>query len=119
MVQIADKAFTQLTNLNLLDELRIQGILVTPAGGQDIVEVTGNYTQEIDDDVIVITGPATLTLIQASTAVKSVLVKSKIGGGAVTVTPFAGDTVNATTSVSIAAGSSNILAPITADWELT
>jgi len=119
MATINGKSFTQYTDLNILDELRVQGVLISPSGGQDIVEVSGNYSQEIDDDVIVITGPANLTLIQASTAVKSVSVKSKLGGGDVVLLPFAGDTVNATTSVTLTNGTANKFTPITLDWEIT
>ena len=53
MTQIAGKAFTQLLSLNIIDELRIRGVLVVPAGGEDIVIVSGDYTQEIDDGTII------------------------------------------------------------------
>ncbi len=119
MVQIAGNPFSQSTNLNILNELRIQGVLVSPSGGQDIVEViSGDYDQEIDDDTIVIPGPANVQLIQASTAIKEVKIKSKIGGGDVTLIPFLGDTVNAASTLVLGAGVGQTIAPITLDWEV-
>lgn len=119
MTEIADKPFTQLLNLNLLDELRIQGILVSPSGGQDINVITsGDYDQQIVDDIIIITGAATVSLVQASTGIKQIAIKSKLPGGDVTITPFSGDTVNGTTTLVLSAGTSTVIAPITLDWEV-
>jgi len=119
MVQIANLPFTQDTNLNILNQLRIKGILVNPGGGQDIVEVlSGNYTQEIDDDIIIMTGPATLQLIKASTGIKLLRIKSKIGGGQITVTPFSGDTINTASTLVIENGVGQAIVPLSADWEI-
>lgn len=79
MVQIAAKPFTQLQNLNLLDELRIQGVLVTAAGGQDIIEVITAYQVETDDDIVVGTGTFTVTLPAIADAFKQVTIVSVSG----------------------------------------
>ncbi len=117
MVQIANLPFGQLTNLNILGELRIQGVLVVP-GGQNIVEVTGNYTQQIDDDIIIVTGPSAFTMIQSSTAIKSFTVKSVLVGGNITLTAFAGDLVNGAATLIITPDTSVTLAPINLDWAI-
>lgn len=119
MVQIAELPFTQYDNLNILNQLRVNGVLVTPGGGQDIIQVlSGDYDQELDDDVVIITGASTLNLILASTAIKSLTIKSKLPGGDITITPFSGDTINGTTTLVIGAGSSTVIAPVTDDWEI-
>lgn len=92
MVDIADKPFSQLLNLNILDELRIQGILVLPGGGQDITRITAEYNQEVDDDVIVGTGTFDINLISLSTAIKSIVIRATTGS-TLTLIPAGSDTI--------------------------
>lgn len=113
-------------NPNTRMETRVNGIFVlssmrvNSSGGQKVVKVAGNYTQEIDDDVIILNGPATISLLKASTAFKQIKVKSNVSAGRVTVMPFAGDKVNNRAFVALGAGSSNTFIPIIAgeDWEI-
>lgn len=92
--------------------------LLNAAGTESTVEVTGTYQQLISDNNIVFTGPGTLILIKASTALHGVSVKSKLGGGDVTVSPFTGDSVDAASTLVIEPGTGQNLAPITLDWEV-
>lgn len=92
--------------------------LIETSDEESTTEVTGDYTQLITDHNIIITGPATLTLIQVSTAIHPVKIKSKLGGGDVVVTPFSGDTVDATTTLTLSSGVGQTLVPITLDWEV-
>lgn len=92
--------------------------LLNAAGTESTVEVSGTYQQLIGDNNIVFTGPGTLLLIEASTALHGVNIKSKLGGGDVTVTPFTGDTVDAASTLVIEPGTGQNLAPITLDWEV-
>ncbi len=117
MVQIAGKPFTQLTNLNLLDELRVDGELIVPGGSaQNVVEVSGNYTVLITDDFIADTGPGTVTLPLSSTAVKHVTVKSVLGGGTLTLTPSGSDTIDGAASQAININASLTVWPVSAGW---
>jgi len=93
------------------------GLQIDAAISSSVTQVTGNYAQIATDDIIVITGPATLTLLQASATTKQLTIKSKKGGGDVTVTPFTGDTVDAETTVVLSADSAMTIVPITLDWE--
>ena len=61
MVQIADKPFSQLTNLNILDELRIRGVLVDSAF-LAVQRFTGSGTIEDTSDLILSTGTNTLVM---------------------------------------------------------
>jgi len=92
--------------------------LLDVTGTENTVEVSGTYQQLISDNNIVFTGPGTLILIEASTALHGVSIKSKLGGGDVTITPFTGDTVDAASSLVIESGVAQTLAPITLDWEV-
>ena len=62
MVQIAGNPFTQYTNLNILNELRVQGVLITPGAGFNIVEETSAYTVQPEDDIIIGIGTFNVTL---------------------------------------------------------
>lgn len=93
------------------------GIQIDAAVSSSITEVTGNYSQIATDDIIIITGPATLTLLQASATTKLLTIKSKKGGGDITVTPFSGDTIDVETTVTLSADAAMTIVPITLDWE--
>ena len=113
MVQIAGKAFTQVTSLNIIDEFRIRGVLVQPGGGDDIVTVSSEYNQELDDDVIIGTGTFNINLIAVSTAIKRVTIRSN-GASTLTLIPDGSDTTEITT---VSANTSVTLAPNDSDSE--
>ena len=112
MVDIANKPFTQLTNLNILDELRIHGILVLPGGGQDITSVTSEYDQEIDDDIIVATGTFNINLISLATAIKQITIRATTGS-TITIVPDGSDTTEITT---ISSDTAATLTPHSSMW---
>jgi len=117
MVQIAGKPFTQLTNLNVLDQLRVDGQLIVPGGGsQNIVENSGNYSIGITDDFVANTGPSIITLPLSSTATKHVTIKSVIGGGTLTLTPSGGDTIDGMATQPIAVNAALTVWPVAAGW---
>lgn len=117
MVQIAGKPFTQLTNLNVLDELRVDGQLIVPGGSsQNVVENSGNYSVGLTDDFIANTGPSTVTLPLSSNAVKHVTVKSVIGGGTITLTPSGADTIDGMATQAINVNAALTVWPVAAGW---
>ena len=86
MTKIANKPFTQLTNLNITDELRFKGELFGPREFEssvatgNVTAVNGNWIEagsgitvtldpdsEIDDEIIVSNGDGTLITIDALT----------------------------------------------------
>lgn len=90
-------------------------------GGQKIVSTSGNYTQEEDDDVIIVNGPGTIQLLELSKTFKQVKVRSNVqAAGQVKIQPFAGESVNNKASVNMRSGSSNAFVPqITLlDWAI-
>lgn len=106
MVQIAGKPFTELTNLNIKDEFRIHGVLVNPGGGEDIIEVTAEYDQQVDDDIIVGDGTFDINLIAVSDAIKQITIRA-VADTTLTLVPDGSDTseattINANTSVTLA-----------------
>ena len=110
MTTIASKPFTQLQNLNLLDELRIKGILVSPSGGQDIVAVTTTYQVQVDDDIVSATGTFTVTLVPIATAVKEVTIVAISG----TITLAADATIQ--TPTTLTTGTSVTVYPASGQW---
>lgn len=120
MVQIAGNPFTQLLNLNLLGELRIQGVPVVPSpGDQIILEETGSSLVTIDDDIVsytIITASVS-TLPAASLAIKEVVIKNAPTSTAtLTITPDGSDTIENAVSQQLTAGQAFTLFPITGGW---
>lgn len=115
MVQIAGKPFTQLLNLNMLDEFRVQGQLV---GGFVITEISGNDIVTIDDDVVIAVsgGAKTITLPLASTAAHTVAIKNSDASGISTVLAVGPDLIDGAASVGLAFQESIILVPFSAGW---
>lgn len=116
-----------LNNRNPRMEFRENGIWVLSTmrtasqGGQKIVSTSGDYTQEEDDDVIIINGPGTIQLLELSKTFKQIKVRSNVqAAGQVKIQPFAGESVNNKASVNMRAGSSNAFVPqITLlDWAI-
>lgn len=110
MTLISGKPNTQLLNLNILGQLRIQGILIAPGGGEDIVETSADYSQEVDDDTIYVTATATITMLAPASGIKSVTIRCI--AGTTTISPTSG-TVETTT---LAAGQSIRLGPRSSGW---
>lgn len=120
MVQIAGKPYTQLTNLNVIDELRVNGVPIVPGGSsQNVIEVTGNYTIQLTDDCIVVTGPGVITLPLSANAVKHVTVKSILGGGTLTLTPQGADTIDGQATLLINVNTAVTVWPVAAGWIVT
>lgn len=115
MVQIAGKPFTQLTNLNILDELRVRGQLLT---GVVIVEISANYTADVDDDfIIAVSGIAkTVTLPLASAASHSVTIKNRVIDTIVTVDPSGSDMIDDSSSDSLQFNQAITLVPYSSGW---
>lgn len=82
--------------------------------GEFIKETAEDYTTKDYDDVIVCTGPLTISLIKASGATKSVTIRSV--ANTVLVVAFAGDLIEAQASVNITDGQALTLAPIASGW---
>ena len=78
---------------------------------QQITTTAVNYTQDVDDDVILVTATATITMLDPSLAIKSCTIRCI--AGVTTLTPAAGS--SETTSLS--PDQSSTLAPDgVADW---
>ncbi len=117
MVQIAGKPFTQLTNLNVIDELRVDGVLITPGGSsQNVVENSGNYSIGLSDDFVANTGPSIITLPLSSTATKHVTIKSVSPGETLTLTPSGGDTIDGMGTAPIGVNAALTVWPVAAGW---
>lgn len=84
MAEINDEnAFTQLTKLNVIEKLLVNGL---PIGitSMNMIEVTSNYLALTTDDIILGTGTFNVTLPPVASGVKSLSIKSTTGS-AVTV----------------------------------
>lgn len=114
MVQIAGKPYTQLLNLNILDELRVEG---QPILGQIIAEISANYNVTLLDDVVIaIGGPAkNITLPLASTTNRVVSIKNRVSGIATTL-PIGGNLIDGLSSVPLGLNESITLAPFSGGW---
>lgn len=113
MTIIANKPFTQLLNLNILDELRVDGVLVT-ATERQIVEITVNYTVDVDDDFIVGTGVLDVSLLPIFSAQKEVTIKAQ-AASTLTIIPFGSDVIEAG-GTSVSSNTSVTLLPTSAGW---
>jgi len=120
MVQIAGKPFTQLTNLNILDELRVDGALVLPGTGEQIiVEIAGSYLVDVEDDFVsaTIAGAINVTLPAASDAVKHVVIKNSPSSTAsVTLLPDGSDTIELLASQTLTPSTALTIFPVTGGW---
>lgn len=107
MTVIADKPFTQLFNLNLLDELRIRGVLVGTGTNQVTVD-GGTYMITGAESFIFAKGSPTITFPAAndvSGPFPYIPIRTRDG---VTTLAVAGGTIETTT---IPNGASVVLAP--------
>ena len=118
MTQIADLPFTQLVNLNILNELRIQGVLVNPFVTLQIIEVTTAYTALNIDDGISATGTFNINLFPSSNALNFLRIKSVATGGTVTIIPNGLETIDGLTTHPLTPGQSVTLMPVAAGWEV-
>lgn len=119
MTQIADLPFTQYVNLNILNEFRIQGVLVTPASASfRATEITTAYTADILDDGIVATGTFNINLFASSLAQSLITIKSISPGGTVTVVPDGSETIDGASTHVLTAGTAITIMPITGGWTI-
>ncbi len=121
MTIIAGKPFTQFLNLNVLDELRVQGVLITPGGSptQVIQEPTGNYNVTSSDDIVAFTvaSDSLATLISAASAGKQVRIKNHPSSTAnVTITPDGADTIELQATRIVSPGQSFTIFPVSGGW---
>jgi len=107
MVQIAGLPHTQLTNLNLTNQLRIRGVLVSPSG---IVETDVNYQVVLGDKFINCLGSITITLINIANAVDEITITSTNG----TVTLAADATIQ--TPSTFTTGTGGTVYPARGQW---
>lgn len=119
MTQIAGKAFSQLTNLNIIDELRIRGVLITPFGASfQVTETAIAYTAVPADDGVAATGTFNVTLFAVAQAAHFITIKSISPGGTVTVVPDGSETIDGSATKVLTAGASVTLMPITGGWAI-
>ena len=116
MTIIANKPFTQLLNLNVLDELRVDGVLIT-SHDQQIVEISVNYNQDVDDDFIIGTGAVSVFLLALTAARKAVTLKS-LSASTMTIVPDGSDTIEAG-GESITTNTAATLVPTSNGWVIT
>lgn len=83
---------------------------------QIIVETDSAYTILPADDIIVADGTFIVTLPALTLAVKSVRIKSLIGGGTVTLDGSGGETINGSVSQAITPDSSLTVVPTSSEW---
>ena len=117
MTIIAGKPFTQLLNLNILDELRVDGELIVPGGSppQQIVPQTGNYSIDVSDDIVYFTiaSDATAFLLASASSAKSLVIKnSPISTANVIVQPAGIETVENELTQTLSPGQSITIFPI-------
>ncbi len=79
-------------------------------GGSDIVEVTANYNQEIDDDILFVTGTFTVTLMDPAIGIKPITIRCI--SGTTTISPASGTVETASLTV----GQSIQMAPRSTGW---
>ncbi len=116
MTLIAGKPYTQLLNLNILDELRINGIPLDTAETV-VVEITSNYTAMILDDVIICTsGAVTVNLFTVTSSTKNLFIKSLPTAGIITVDPFGSETIEGAETFLITPGGAIKISRSTGGW---
>jgi len=116
MTIIANKPFTQLLNLNILDELRVDGVLVT-ATERQIVEISVNYNQDVDDDFIIGTGTVSVFLLPLISAIKETTFKA-LSATTITIVPDGSDTIELGGD-SVTSNTSVTLVPTSNGWVIT
>jgi len=116
MTIIANKPFTQLLNLNVIDELRVDGVLVT-ATERQIVEISVNYNQDVDDDFIIATGIVSVFLLPLTSAIKELTLKALVAT-TITIVPDGSDTIE-TGGASVTSNTSVTLVPTSVGWVIT
>lgn len=93
----------------------------TSSGGggitsMQITEVATTYTVVVPDDIVIATGTFTVSLPPLSTALKSVTIKSTIGGGTITLDGDGSETIDGALTQAITSGTSITVAPSSTEW---
>lgn len=118
MLRIGYKVFTQLTNLNVTDELRVRGLLFDTQTIPD--NINDDYDITINDDVVVMTAddvPLDANLPPSSDARKVVVIKSHPDSTQnITLNPSGSETVEGLSSQTLTSGQSLSLVPIDSGW---
>lgn len=81
-----------------------------------ITEVSTTYTVVILDDIVIASGTFTVSLPPLSTALKSVTIKSTIGGGTITLDGDGSETIDGALTQAITSGTSITVAPSSTEW---
>ena len=113
-----ENAFTQLTKLNVIDKLLVNGL---PIGGivfMSIIEVTSNYLALTTDDVILGTGTFNVTLPPVASGVKSLSIKSTTGS-VITVIPDGSELIEGLSTKVLSSEESITIVPTNNnDWQI-
>lgn len=82
-----------------------------------IAEVDATYLALTSDDVVVAKGTFNVTLPPASSGVKTLSIKSQLGGGTITVVADGSDLIEGQATQILTVGASIVIAPTTTgDW---
>ena len=103
----------------------LEDILAATSGGgggitsMNIIEVSSAYLVLTSDDIVIGDGTFNITLPPVSTAVKSLTIKSSIGGGILTILPDGSELIEGATSQALAVEESITIVPTASnDWEI-
>lgn len=94
----------------------LDGIITSGFVNPVIVEVSGDYTITTDDDFVSVVGPAAVTLPLAAVAFKAVSIKSRFGGGTLTLTATGTDTIDGAGTQPIVINAALTIFPVSAGW---
>lgn len=85
---------------------------------EQITEVNATYTALVTDDTIIADGTFTITLPPVATAYKSLTLKSKFGGGVITVDGDGIETIEGITIQVLTASESIRITPTSTGWDI-
>ena len=103
------------TDTGDIPEYLINGV---PIGADDIVEITGTYTVLINDDIVIGDGTFTINLPPVASAIKILFIKSKAGGGTITVDPDGSETIEGSATHALTSGTAITIVPSSTGWQI-